>query len=250
MPAVGGAGREVDLTVLRPGHRALGLVVEAVAVCPGGVGRVQERDPLPDGDLELPDLVRLPDAADRQAAGGGRGGVGAGAVDGVGERDDAHRGVAGGADLGGGEGDDRAARGGGAAQRAAGRGGDGPRAGQRRRGEQRAQGAHRPGHEPGPAAGGGTVEDGAHRRTLFSLGGPAPRQRARPEQRERHAAGRRRTGIARCFPLLSVGITSRTPAERRLPRPPGPAEHSGGATPRRPGAGGAAEIRTTGPTAR
>lgn len=103
--AVGGGGREVDRAVLRPRRRALRPVVQAVRIAPAAVRRVQEGHPLGDGDLELPDLVRIVDTAHHQAVGRSRRGVGAGPVDRVRERHDPDRRVARRTDLRGRHGD-------------------------------------------------------------------------------------------------------------------------------------------------
>src|SRR5207253_62673 len=50
--APAGTWGEVDLAVLRPRGRTLGLVVETKAVASFGIDRVQERHPLCDGDFK------------------------------------------------------------------------------------------------------------------------------------------------------------------------------------------------------
>src|SRR5260221_6829426 len=97
--ALGGAGGEIDLPVLGPGRGALVAAVEAMLVAAGGVDRVEERHPLGDGDLELPDAIAVLDPADLLTRGLGFSGFGTGRIDGVLEGDDSDRGGPRDADL-------------------------------------------------------------------------------------------------------------------------------------------------------
>ena len=96
-----GAGRHLDLAVLRPRRGALARVVETMRIAAGRVGGVEELHPLPHGDLELTDAVAVVDAADQLTAGLSLGRFRAGLVDDVRKRDDRHRRVTGRADRDG-----------------------------------------------------------------------------------------------------------------------------------------------------